>query len=104
MAETITPQGTPIHFVRPQETGCRPGKLLSDSVEETVSFPTRGLFEFGHFTYGDPPGSDSKHSFQASRKRDPVGHVDTWHRASECPFKEVPKTREAPRAREPQVP
>lgn len=87
MAE-IKDKGTRVHFVRPQEKGCRPGTLLADSFEEHVTFPKRGLLEFGHFAYGDPPGSDSKHSFQAVRAHDPIGTVDTWHLASDCPFKD----------------
>lgn len=89
MADPMT-QGTRIHYVRPQETGCRPGTLLADSFPEQVTFPHRGLHEFGHVAYGDPPGSDTKHTFQVLRKYDPLGTADTWHLASDCPAKVKP--------------
>ena len=94
-------QGTRIHYVRPQETGCRPGTLLADSHEEHVTFPVRGTHEFGHLSYGDPRGSEAKHTFEVVRRHDPLGTKDTWHLASECPFREAPsRGRPAPPERE----
>lgn len=106
MGEGMT-KGTRIHFVRPQEKGCRPGTLVADSFEEHVTFPKRGLFNFGHLTYGDHAGSDTKHTFECVRAHDPIGTVDTWHVAKDCPFierpamkspsKEAPPTERPPR-------
>lgn len=104
MADSVT-KGTRIHYVRPQEKGCRPGALLADSYQEHVIFPHRGTFEFGHLAYGDPPGSDTKHTFEVVRRHDPLGAADTWHLASDCPFKSAERPgAERSRAAAPQAP
>ncbi len=97
MAEVKT-AGTKIHYVRPQEKGCRTATLLADSFQEHVTFPHRGTFDFGHLAYGDPAGSDTKHTFEVVRRHDPVGAVDTWHLASECPLRAERGRAEQPRA------
>lgn len=104
MADAVT-RGTKIHFVRPHEKGCRPATLLADSFQEQVIFPHRGIFEFGHLAYGDPQGSDTKHTFEVVRRHDPLGPADTWHLVSECPGGRA-QPRGGPQAREatPQAP
>jgi len=83
-------RGNAIHFVRPQESGCRAGKLLADSFEEMAQVPKRGLALFGYFAYGDPAGESSKHTWQTTRRHDPLGGADTWHLARDCPFAKRP--------------
>lgn len=83
MAKEMT-KGTPVHYVRPQEKGCRPGTLLADSFLEKVS--SAGLSQFGHVSYGDPAKEGTKHTFECTRAHDPLGTVDTWHLAAQCPF------------------
>lgn len=79
--------GLTVHFVRPQESGCRSGKLIEDSFQETMRVPPVGIQEFGHFSYGDAAGGPRlPHTFEAVRRYDPLGTVDTWHLAAECPF------------------
>ena len=94
-------QGQPVWYVRPGESVCRPARLLSDGINETVRTPS-GMKQFAHLEYGTadethvllgyespkPAAGDPDDKARAVSQRqthetsapwDPNGAPGTWH-------------------------
>jgi hypothetical protein len=93
------PRGTKVHYVRGEETVCRPAEILSDGFSARVAVPG-GHRLHAHLAYKEHPSTvykdkDGKeykpeHGFETDRHWDPLGGPDTWHTPEECPNAKKP--------------
>lgn len=108
-------KGQMVWYVRPGETVCRPARLLSDGIHETIRTPG-GLQQFAHLEYGTadethvmlghdspkpaPGDPDDKARAVAQRQThetnapwDPKGGPGTWHLDGEAEHLEHPERK-----------